>query len=128
MGSLPTIKRFLSEDYPTQESWISPLIYALNQLLSTVYSNLNNGITLSQNCLAQVKTLSISGSSPTTSFNWSFSSIQAPVGCVVVQCLPNVTSAATCSWSYSAGVISINNVTGLTAGQTYSVTFIVFGG
>ena len=134
MGSLPTIKRVLADDFPTQETWIGTLLYPLNLLLNTIYSNLNNGLTLSQNCLAQVKTLAISGSSPSTSFLYPFGGVQAPVGVSIVQCLQadapaaGFTAPVTCTWSYAAGVVSINSVTGLVAGHSYNCTFIVWGG
>lgn len=132
MGSLPPIKRFLTEDFPTQASWIGNLLYPLNLFFNTVYSNLNNGLTLSQNMLAQVKTISISGSSPTTSFPWKFSS--APIGVTLVNIVQTdgtpavITNATTCAWSYAAGVVTINNVTGLNSAHQYSATFIVWGG
>lgn len=134
MGSLPTIKRFLTEDYPSEASWIGTLLYSLNLLLNTVYSNLNNGLTIAQNMQAQVKTLSVSGLNPTTSFNWNYPNIGAPIGVSVVQCLQTdapisvVTNPVTAAWSYTGGVISINNVTGLSSAHTYSCTFIVWGG
>ena len=132
MGALPTIKRFLTEDYPTESSWIGTLLYQLNLLLNTIYTNLNNGITIQNNMLGMIKTLPITGLSPTTQFNWTFST--SPIGVFVSQCLQSdgtpavITSAVTCAWSYSAGIISINNVTGLNSAHTYNCTFIVFGG
>ena len=132
MGQLPTFRRFLSEDFQSESSWIGPLLQGLNLILNTLYSNLNNGLTLAQNCLAQIKTLSISGLKPTTTFSWNFKS--NPVGVSIVQCTQTdgtpavITSAVTCDWSYLAGVISINNVTGLNSSHTYNVTFIVWGG
>lgn len=134
MGALPTIKRFLAEDFPSESSWISTLLYPLNLLLNTLYSNLNNGLTFQQNILSQVKTLSIIGSAPTTTFNWGFQNVQAPIGLIVLQCLQTdapaavITAAVSVSWSYSAGVISIDNVAGLNSSHTYSVTFLVIGG
>lgn len=134
MGALPTIKRFLAEDFPTESGWITTLLYPLNLLLNTIYANLNNGITFQQNILSQIKTISISGLAPSTTFNWSFSNVQAPIGVLVLQCLQTdspvavITSAVTVAWSYSAGVISINNMTGLNSSHTYSVTFLVIGG
>lgn len=133
MGALPTIKRFLAEDFPTESSWITTLLYPLNLLLNTIYSNLNNGITVGQNMLAQVKTLSISGATPTTTFNWNFPNVSAPIGVSLVQCLQTdaptavITAATSVAWSYSGGVISIDNVAGLNSSHTYSCTFIVWG-
>src|ERR1019366_4765261 len=122
MGALPTIKRFLTEDFPKQADWIGTLLYPLNLLLTTIYSNLNNGLTLAQNSLAQINTLSVSGSSPSTTFLWKFSS--NPVGVLVISATGGLISGAvTCQWSYSAGIITITTVSGLVAGNNYNVTF-----
>lgn len=130
MGALPTIKRFLTEDYPTESGWIGTLLYPLNLLLTTLYSNLNNGLTIANNFLSQLKVISVDGTSSSTSFPWNFPAT-TPVGVSIVGCYDTSTQApiaATCSWSYSSGVVTINSVTGLTAGHTYNCTFIVWGG
>lgn len=134
MGLLPTIKRFVVDDFPDQASWIGTLLYPLNLLLNTIYSNLNNGITIAQNMVAQVATLPITGSSPTTSIQWKFSTISAPIGITVVNVVQTAGSgsvilgAVSCQWSYNAGTISISNITGLNSANSYNITFIVWGG
>lgn len=130
MGALPTIRRFLTEDYPTEASWIGALLYPLNLLLTTIYSNLNNGLTIANNMLGQVKTISVDGTLASISFPWDFPA-KAPIGISIVDCYNSSTLvpvASTCSWSYSSGTITINSITGLTGGQTYTCTFIVWGG
>ena len=131
MASLPQLKRFLQEDFPDQP-WIGKLFYPLNLFMNAVYSALNNSLTFQDNLLSQIKTLSVNGSSPTVQFTWKFST--NPVGVLILRALDSsssptvVTSAVTCDWSFSSGVVTINNITGLTAGKTYSVTFLVIGG
>lgn len=135
MGSLPPIKRFLADDYPKEEqSWINTLLYPLNLLLNTIYSNLNNGLTIGQNMQAQLNTLPVTGASPTTSYQWKFSTAGAPAAVLIGNVVQTngtsqpITQAVTCSWSYNAGIVSINNVTGLTKGNSYNVTFMTFIG
>jgi hypothetical protein len=132
MAKLPVIKRLLAEDLKAAGAWIVKLLYPLNQFMSSVYAALDHGITFQDNMLGDIKTLSIKGSNPTTEFLWSYAS--APVGCFVVAAFDTssnpqtLTSAVTCAWSYNAGVISIDNVTGLDTSRTYNVTFCVLGG
>lgn len=133
MGALPPIKRFAVDDYPKDvQNWIGTLLSPLNLLLNTLYSNLNNGITLAQNCLAQLNTLQVSGKSPTTTYLWNFSKNVAPVGVIVVNAAQiggsSTLGAVSCQWSYTAGTITISNITGLSAQNTYNITFITFGG
>ena len=131
MAQLPPIKRFVIEDYPSQSTWIGALLYPLNLLLNSVYSNLNNGLTVSQNMLAQINTVTVNGSSPSTSFLWKFSS--NPVGISVINVVQTstpvvaLTAPVFCQFSYNAGVISVT-VIGLPTSGTYNVTFQVLGG
>lgn len=131
MAQLPPIKRFVIEDYPSESSWIGALLYPLNLLLNSVYSNLNNGLTISQNMLAQITTVEILGATPTTSFLWKFSS--NPVGLTVINVVqtnsPSAALVATvfCQFSYNAGVVTVT-VIGLPGSGTYNVTFHVIGG
>ena len=129
MGTLPAIKRFAAEDYPTQGAWIGPLLYSLNLLLTTIYSNLNNGLSISQNMQAAVNTIAVSGQQASTSFTWKFSKIAAPIGVQIVQCLNGSTPVPLpqITWSYASGSVTISNISGLTAGQTYTCTFITWG-
>lgn len=134
MGTLPAIKRFLVDDFPEQASWIGALLYPLNLLLNTIYSNLNNGLTIAQNIQAQLTTLPIVGSSPSTSFSWKFPTVGAPAGISVINTAlvsgsgSTVLGAVSCQWSYSAGVVTISSITGLNSANSYNITFIVWGG
>jgi len=132
MAKLPILKRFLAEDYQSAGAWITKFLYVLNLFAGSVYAALNNGLTLQDNMLAQVNTVSISGSSPKTTINWSYSS--KPVGVLLINILDAssqaaiITSPTTVAWSYGAGVITINNITGLTSGKSYTATFWSTGG
>lgn len=132
MSALPQIKRLLAEDYKEAGTWISKLLYPLNLFMSSVYAALNHGITFQDNVLAQVKTLTVKGSSPAVQFPWPYAS--APIGVLIIassdtSAIPKtITAAVTCAWSYSAGTVSINNITGLDAARQYSLTFLVLGG
>lgn len=132
MAQLPTIKRFLTEDFPKQAEWIGSLFYPLNLLLTTIYSNLNNGITLADNVKSQVATLPVIGSNPSVSFPYKFSPA-SPIGVSVINVvqtdIPAVapTAAIGCTWTNSSGVVTAT-VQGLNSTSAYNVTFVVWGG
>lgn len=132
MAKLPPIKRFLTEDFPKQADWIGNLFYPLNLLITTIYGALNNGITLKENCMTQVKTLSVTGASPSVSFPYQYSP-QIPIGIVIASVVQTNTPAVTltvavgCQFTVSSGVITAT-VKGLDASSVYDVTFIVWGG
>lgn len=132
MAQLPVIKRFLTEDFPDQKSWIGGLFYPLNLLLNTIYSALSNGITLSQNMQAQVKTVPVTGLNASVTFPYQYSPA-SPIGCSVINVVqtnsPAVTlrSAVGCLWTYSNGLVTAT-VQGLDLNSSYNVTFVVWGG
>lgn len=132
MATLPTIKRFLTEDFKDQASWIGNLFYPLNLLLNTIYANLNNGLTLSQNILSQVSTLPINGASPSVSFPYKYSP-SSPIGVSVLNVVQTnspavaLTVAVGCLWTIANGVVTAR-LQGLDSSSTYNVTFVVWGG
>ncbi len=126
MASLPVIKRFLTEDFPKQADWIGGLFYPLNQLLNTIYSALNNGVTLAQNVQAQVKTLLVSGASPVISFPYQFSP-SSPLGVSIIASTAVQKVALGCTWTFNAGTVTVT-VQGLSPSTSSTITFVVWGG
>lgn len=132
MGALPPFKRFSTEDYPEQAGWIGKLFTQLNLLITSLYSNLNNGLTLSQNVLSQVVTLPVDGAVPAVSFSYKYSP-NSPIGMSVLNVVQTnvpavvLTDAVGVSWAIDTGVITAA-VQGLDAASQYNVTFVVWGG
>lgn len=125
---LPPIKRFLMEDFQTEASWIGRLIIPLNTFMTIMTNGLDNGMTISENMLAQIKTISVSGATSQTSFLWPFQI--KPIGCHVIACTkadgtpfqnPGVT------FTFSQGLVQVT-LTGLSPTDNYFVTFHVIGG
>lgn len=132
MAKLPILKQFLAQDYTSAGPWIQKFLYTLNLFTGSVYAALNGGLTFADNHVAQINTVPINGSDPSTSFKWKFASL--PVGVVLLNitdtsAVPaDITEATTVQWSSGAGIVNINNITGLSATRTYSATFLVVGG
>jgi hypothetical protein len=138
MSALPPLKRFSAEDYADAPGWVSKFFYPLNLFLSSVYTALNNGLTFKENILSQVKVVSTDGTAPASGkpklqFPWSFPAVK-PIGCLIISATDTssspspITTALGIDWSYSQGFININNIAGLDAAKTYSLTFLVIGG
>ena len=149
MASLPVVKSLQAQDFPTQQSWISPLLYTLNLVFGSLYSALNNGLTIGANSLAQLSTVAISkvnsayyAAGPTAyatpattqavTIPWKFKS--RVVGCYIVSLVDTSASprpvilAVSCDWTYTPGTVTINSITGLDATRTYNCTFHIIGG
>lgn len=132
MAKLPVLKQFLAQDYASAGVWIGKFLYVLNLFMGSVYAALNAGLTFKDNMIAQINTVSISGANPSTSFKWGFAS--QPVGVVILSLIDAsaspalITKANTVAWSSGAGIVNINNITGLDPTRTYTATFLVVGG
>lgn len=116
MATLPPVKRFTSEDYAGTSSvtaFVEKFFYPLNLFLNSVYTALSNGLTLSANTTAVVKSLKVTTASTgiaTTSINWPYPQTP-PVGLAVLGCMTTTGISAGYpipTWSYNAGVISIS--------------------
>lgn len=143
MAALPPIRRFLTEDFKSQSSWIGPLLINLNNFVESVVNAFNKGITLNENTTGAV--LSVTLTTPPTSnapaiVAWTKSVF--PVALLVgnITLLNNasftLTTAVQVQFSQTqSGAISINNVVGLptsfgTSGNTdkYVLTLIALAG
>ena len=132
MAQLPVIKQLQAQDFTGAGAWVSKFLYTLNLFMGSVYSALNGNLTFANNMLGQINTVPIKGSSPSTSFIWNFSTL--PQGVVLMNLIDTsavpaaIKTATTVQWSVGAGVVNINNITGLDSTRTYSATFLVIGG
>lgn len=131
---LPSFKRLLISDYPTQ---YSSLINLLSQSLNTAIESLNdavtNGLTIEDNFDAVVKTVNVTvgaTGSPNTTTSFPLTGTGPILGLWVLRAVnvsvPNTypTGGVTVSWTPTATSIVINNVTGLQPNQTYTLTLV----
>ena len=125
---LPPIHKLLTQDFLDQGSWIGRLFSALNNFFSSIKSALDNGLTLTDNNLCQIRTVTVNGSSPQVSFGYPYQS--KPIGCLVINCTDSTGVPQTIpqiSWNYSLNASTIKLI-GLTAGTSYLITFYIIGG
>lgn len=137
MAKLPEYKRLTAEDYPEQVGWIGKLLVPVNRFMLAVYQAFNKQLTINENLQGQVKTnLAVTGGSFPVKFRYSLfdrlgATAPQPAAVIVGKVVENksnpavITSAVTLDWSYDSGTITINNMTGLTAGQAYLVNLLV---
>ena len=125
---LPAIVKLATQDFQDQASWIGRLFSILNNFTSNMKSALDNGLTLSDNHIAQIRTLTVNGATSVVTFAWPFNI--NPAGCIPINCtdlsgvpqtIPQIV------YSYSQGATTIR-VLGLNASAQYLITFYVIGG
>ena len=141
MAQLPIIKKILKEDLKTAPAWIDALLYPLNTFMEGTYYALDKQLTIADNVNGNFSTITFitkgtyGTASPLTD-GWEVQKITTSlidkastvlVGQVI--CLSDykpITSPVYVDWSWLNGQVLINYMTGLTAGQKYSVTFLIF--
>jgi hypothetical protein len=133
MAGLPTIRRIMREDFRDAPAWLDRLIYPLNLFLDSVYTALNKNLTFGDNIRAQIKTYQLTAGVASTNNAFTFTTTLArPQGVILLSVIqqgstyvPLTEAVSIPSWRSSDGVVYIDSVTGLTAGQLYNVTVLV---
>jgi hypothetical protein len=130
MAKLPRIRRFVQEDYPSQNKWIGRLFDPLNQFIDTVFTALNKGLTFRENMRCVVKTLEFvegTGVYP-LKFNWDLKGT-GPTGLIIARVVYNNTAPTEtvgADWEFDGTSVSIKSFFGLTASEQYKITVIAF--
>ena len=135
MARLPVVKKILREDVKEAPNWIERMLWPINQFFESVFNALDKRLTLVENVRAQIKeiTFTTDASYPSVWENIEFPREipAAPQGLFVMQILQDednhtpITTAGHADWLDLNGVITIFHISGLTAGETYTVRFLV---
>jgi hypothetical protein len=136
MANVPasTSRKFSPADYKGAPTWfVGRFLSQLNLFTDPVYQALSNGLTFIQNFNAQYFTQAINAKADPkdNSFSFKCGIMGTPVEVVKASC--NIASDPTTplitpvdfSWYYSAGVVYITAVSGLTSGNSYRLVLRV---
>lgn len=134
---LPSFRRLFNQDYPKEfQKLIDTLSVSLNNGIEVLYNALNNQLTIRDNLKATVRDvlvtvnatgIPIQGGTFTLDFDGNVD------GVIVISAINQVNSSIyPTSGVFISGVQSnksfiINNITGLQAGQSYSLRVVAFG-
>lgn len=135
---LPSFQRIIKEDIDEQyRPLIDKIGYSINSFLLAVLNLSNKQITVADNLFQEIKTINVTVSSagvPTSPIQLSTSLNNNLAGLQVIKVI-NKTSTTTyptsgvfVSWSQYNKLITINHITGLVAGNTYSISLLLIGG
>jgi len=133
----PTFTRILKEDLgPNVPPWVDKIIYQLNLITDYLKSAFAKSITIQDNLINPLRQIQLTSTgSPakdTVSFSVALPSGYQPKGVQILNCIDQsgslVGNAVTCEMlpGLQNGNIVIRAIYGLTAGHTYSFTFLVF--
>lgn len=131
--ALPSLTRFLVEDFPDQKDWIGKLFSPLNSFLRGVYQLLNKGLTFEENIAAQIHTSAFNNNTAEFPIIFKYTLGTSPTGCIVVSASDTSTSPSSLgavfpTWEYDSvnNQIRITALTGLVTEHSYKVTFLIF--
>ena len=131
-SNLPTIQRLKYEDYADAGSWqkaLELLIAALNLFLTPVYNILNGQVGYQNLSAPQLYTKTITAAT-TTTFTFT-NPLTIPPSAVILgnvwSGVPSTHPVTTIQimWHYTNGAVVVDNVVGLTAGTSYTLTLAV---
>jgi hypothetical protein len=138
MAQLPQIRRLLVEDFLSQKEWISKLFQPLNNFMEGVASVFNKSITIKDNMLADIVTVTLSSVPTATNpypLKWSLNQRPQSVHVGNVVRLDNIgftlSAAVAVQWTYDANNgFRLTNVVGITPSSTvkYTLTLVCFAG
>jgi hypothetical protein len=132
----PTFKRIYKTDFPTQEqSLVEKLSLTINNGFEVIYNAMARNVSLSDNVACTVKTISVkvdSSGTPTSSLSFKLDVVGQIKGISVVKAenLTNsnvyVTSHPFLTYTQNDMTITVNNVSGLPANNTFNITLIAW--
>lgn len=138
MASLPSYKRIMKGDFPKQmQDVVSQLALIINSAFDSIFNALNKNLTLADNMYATINSVTVmvdSIGTPTTPTIFSIVT-KGPIAGISVLSATNSTNNAIyptgqpfISFTQSGSIITINNITGLVAGNTYILKLVAWGG
>lgn len=133
---LQAFKRLIKEDYKEeQREMIEKLGFSLNTFADDITNLLNKNITIEDNLNQAKKTVKTSVDASGTPISPLAFKTGLTDQCYGIQCVRAIntttstsypTSTPLLSFTESNNVLTINNITGLVAGSTYSLNLILF--
>ncbi len=136
MAALPKFRRIQREDIKDAPNWVNGMLYILNGFMEGIYLALSHNLTFSDNIASFTKTFQVKAGAAalnnTTQFSLPTSFQNKPQGCVVINVantastLTPTTAAVFVSWRFNNSLIVIDAISGLTSGQTYNISVLVF--
>ena len=138
MSQLPQVRRLLVEDFMEQKDWISKLFTPLNTLMDGIITSLTKGITLRENCAADIITVKLDRvPTDTDSIGLPWTISQSPISLHVGNITRvdggNIllTAAVGVQWRFfGAKGLQLTNIVGIVPSTTdkYYLTLVAFTG
>ena len=132
MAQIPSFKRVIRENFPSDVKWLSRLLDPINSFMEDITLAFHNRLTIAENMDAEIRVVTVGGSYP-VQFSWGRASkptigligkIERTDGTDV-----SLSSAISLNWTYTQkGEISIDDVVGLddASDKKYNLRLVFF--
>lgn len=135
---MQSFRRLFKGDYPANEqSFVDQLSGSLNTGIESLYNALKNNVSLEDNvyCVVQTLTFKVNAAgTPTPTLTFSVASLATKVLGLSILNMVNGTNSTTypttapfASFTQNGTSITINNISGLKAGDTWTMTVVAWG-
>lgn len=136
MAKLPSFKRIFYTDFPKDfQSLVEQLSYTINQGFDSVFSALNNNLTLNDNLAVTVKDVTVtvnSSGTPTSATSFTIANSNTIVGTQVIKATNNTSATVYpsggvfLSYTQSGNLITINNIAGLPENNQFTLRVVAY--
>lgn len=121
------------EDFPNQRDWIGNLFLILNSFTGDVVRGFSNQLTIEENLYQEIREIKWTAGSGDLPLSFQTKFKTAPKGLLPIYLFDQTAGTYSTSqpwfvWSYANGSVSILDVSGLTAGRTYSARILLIYG
>lgn len=125
-------RKFSMESFKEAPTWLGTFLSQLNSFITEVYSSYQNQLTIEDNLYQEIKEVRLVNETTNlplvikTKFN------KMPLCVQVIYCVATDNSTPSVqpwlTWTFNNQLLSILNITGLTASKTYTFRFLIIYG
>lgn len=126
-------QKFIVEAFREQASWIGSLLNPLNFMFNDLSLAFNNQITIKENLYQEIKEIKFKNETSSFPLRFKTKFNVYPQGMMLIYAYNNTLSAPAAlapaiDWTFTNNEIVISSISGLTAGQTYTIRMLVIYG
>lgn len=136
MAKLPAYKRVYYTDFPKDsQPAMEQLSYTINNAFEGIFGALNNGLNLADNLSVSVRDLTVNvdaTGNPLSTLSFGIDNANPITGVIVIRAANQtntagfVTGAPFISYTQNGNKVTVNNITGIPSGNTFSVRVVAF--
>lgn len=138
MPSLPSTKRFYSEDFKDAPDWFQQFLSQLNSYSEPMFNILNAGVGVTANTTDEIYIFQVQAAGVNPEDNEAVFEpkkfVGAPNGIVIGQCIFNsetgvataIGNPVTFDWIWTGSQVKILAIYGLTAGSSYTLSLRIY--